>query len=169
MRANTNIPILEWISLADPSQLTNSDRVNLQGAATAYAKKAGMTLGDDGTLSGTALQAETVRKWLNQERTNANGRFVDALKDSLDDDVGQAAGGPIYDQARQLWRLRQQTLGDPKGILAACHSLASATRRGVCAGRAAASRNGVAVRRRRLGAHERTKPTDMAKPSDSLL
>jgi hypothetical protein len=67
-------------------------------------------------MSGTALQAETVRKWLNQERTNANGRFVDALKDSLDNDVGKSAGGPIYDEARKLWQQRQNTLADPKGI-----------------------------------------------------
>lgn len=103
-------------TLGDASQLTNPDRVALQGATNAFAQKAGMTLGQDGSLSGTALQAETVRKWLNQERTNANGRYVDALKDSLDDDVGKSAGGPIYDQARKLWQLRQQTLGDPKGI-----------------------------------------------------
>jgi hypothetical protein len=103
-------------TLSDQSQWTNQDRVMLKDAALSYAKKAGMNIGEDGAISGTALQAETVRKYLNSERTNSNGRFVDALKDSLDDDVGKAAGGPIYDQARSLWRLRQQTINDPKGI-----------------------------------------------------
>lgn len=103
-------------TLADPSLMTQPDRVLLRDAASSFAQKTGMTAADDGSFSGTALQAETVRKWLNQQRTNSNGGYVDALKDSMDDDVGQSAGGPIYDQARALWRLRQQTLGDPKGI-----------------------------------------------------
>lgn len=105
-------------ALKDQSFWTNSDRVHLKDAAISYAKKAGMQVGEDGSINGTALQAETVRKWLNQERTHANGTFVDALKESLDGDVGKAAGGPIYDQARALWSLRQRTLADPKGISA---------------------------------------------------
>jgi hypothetical protein len=103
-------------TLADQSQWTNQDRVMLKDAALSYAKKAGMQVGEDGSISGTALQAETVRKYLNSERTHQNGKFVDALKSSLDDDVGKAAGGPIYDQARALWKLRQETINDPKGI-----------------------------------------------------
>ena len=103
-------------TLGDDSMITNQDRVYLKSAVQSFAKKAEMTVGDDGTLSGTALQAETVRKWLNSERTNANGKFADALKQSLDNDVTGAAGGPIYDKARAMWRLRQQTIDDPKGI-----------------------------------------------------
>lgn len=103
-------------TLKDPSQMTQPDRVLLRDATTSFAKKSGMTVGEDGSISGTALQAETVRKWLNKQRTNSNGGYVDDLKGAMDEDVGRAAGGPIYDQARALWRLRQQTLGDPKGI-----------------------------------------------------
>jgi hypothetical protein len=103
-------------TVRDPSYATNPDRVLMKDAVLSFAKKAGMQIGEDGSITGTALQSETVRKWLNQERTNSNGGFVDAMKDSMDDDVAASAGGPIHDQARALWTLRQQTLADPKGI-----------------------------------------------------
>lgn len=107
-------------ALQDPSNWTQPSHVLLKDATTSFAQKAGMTLGDDGSFSGTALQAETVRKYLNnaakKDPTGALQGYVDTLKESLDDDVGKAAGGPIYDQSRQLWALRQKTIADPKGI-----------------------------------------------------
>ncbi len=101
--------------LADDSELTNSDRVHLRGAVNAYAKKLGI-LGEDGALSGNAQQAETIRKFLGENWSPANGKLVAKLKDALDEDVMAAAGGDLYGQARQMWALRKQTLDNPSGI-----------------------------------------------------
>ena len=107
-------------ALADPSNLTQPSHVLMQSAASSFAKKAGMTIGEDGAISGTALQAETVRKWMGQKAkqdpTGSLQGYANTLKDAMDDDVGKSAGGPVYDQARQLWALRQRTIADPKGI-----------------------------------------------------
>jgi hypothetical protein len=101
--------------LADDSEMTNSDRVHLRSAVNAYAKKLGI-LGDDGNLAGNAQQAETIRKFLGENWSPANGKFVAKLKDALDEDVMSAAGGDLYGQARQMWALRKQTLDNPNGI-----------------------------------------------------
>lgn len=101
--------------LADDSEMTNSDRVHLRGAINAYAKKLGI-LGDEGALQGNAQQAETIRKFLGENWSPANGKFVAKLKDALDEDVMSAAGGDLYGQARQMWALRKQTLDNPNGI-----------------------------------------------------
>ena len=107
-------------ALQDPSHWTQPSHVLLKDAASSFAKKTGMTIGEDGSLNGTALQAETVRKYLNsaakKDTTGSLQSYADTLKGALDDDVGKSAGGPIYDQARQLWALRQRTIADPKGI-----------------------------------------------------
>jgi len=101
--------------LADDSEMTNSDRVHLRSAVNAYAKKLGI-LGDQGALQGNAQQAETIRKFLGENWSPANGKFVAKLKDALDEDVMSAAGGDLYGQARQMWALRKQTLDNPNGI-----------------------------------------------------
>lgn len=101
--------------LADDSEMTNSDRVHLRSAVNAYAKKLGIA-GEDGALSGNAQQAETIRKFLGENWSPANGKFVAKLKDALDEDVMSAAGGDLYGQARQMWALRKQTLDNPNGI-----------------------------------------------------
>jgi hypothetical protein len=101
--------------LADDSEMTNSDRVHLRGAVNAYAKKLDI-LGDEGALQGNAQQAETIRKFLGENWSPANGKFVAKLKDALDEDVMSAAGGDLYGQARQMWALRKQTLDNPNGI-----------------------------------------------------
>lgn len=101
--------------LADDSEMTNSDRVHLRSAVNAYAKKLGIA-GEDGGLAGNAQQAETLRKFLGENWSPANGKFVGKLKDALDEDVMSAAGGDLYGQARQMWALRKQTLDNPNGI-----------------------------------------------------
>jgi hypothetical protein len=102
-------------TLNDDSLLTNQDRVLLKPAITAYMKKLGM-VDENGNFSGSALQAETVRKFLNDSWSPQNSKFVGALKDSLDDDVTSSAGKDIYQQARAIRTLRARTLDDPKGI-----------------------------------------------------
>lgn len=101
--------------LGDASELTNSDRVHLQGAVNAYLKKLGM-VGEDGSISGNAQAAETVRKYLNEQWSPQNSKWVGKLKDALDDDVTKSAGEDIYAQARQVRALRGATLDDPNGI-----------------------------------------------------
>lgn len=101
--------------LGDDSNLTNADRVQLKIAINSYLKKLKMT-GDDGTIAGNGLQAETVRKYLNENWSPNNSKFVGKLKDALDEDVTAAAGEDIYKQARAIRTLRARTLDDPDGI-----------------------------------------------------
>lgn len=101
-------------TLADDSMLTNSDRVHLRAGVQAYLKKLGME-GENGA-AGTVAQAETVRKYLNENWSPQNSKFVGALKDALDNDVTKAAGEDIYKQARAMRSMRAVTLDDPKGI-----------------------------------------------------
>lgn len=101
--------------LSDDSMLTNSDRVHLRDGLNSYVGKLGIS-GDDGTISGNAQQAETIRKYLNENWTPANSRYVGALKDALDDDVTKAAGDDVYAQARAMRSLRGRTLDNPNGI-----------------------------------------------------
>jgi hypothetical protein len=101
--------------LNDSSELTNSDRVHLQSAVNAYIKKLGMA-GEDGSIAGSAKQAETIRKYLNEQWSPANSKLVGKLKDALDEDVTATAGDDIYAEARKIRTLRGQTLDNPNGI-----------------------------------------------------
>jgi hypothetical protein len=101
--------------LGDDSQLTNSDRINLQTAASAYARRLGI-MSDDGSVFANAQQAETMRKYLNENWSPQNSGFVGKLKDALDDDVTQAAGEDVYAQARSMRAQRAATLDNPNGI-----------------------------------------------------
>ena len=101
--------------LGDDSQMTNSDRVQLRTALNSYLGKLKM-VGDDGTVSGNPMQAETVRKYLNENWSPQNSKLVGKMKDALDDDVTQAAGSDIYAQARSMRTLKGNTLDNPNGI-----------------------------------------------------
>jgi hypothetical protein len=101
--------------LNDASERTNSDRVLLPDAVTAYAKKLGM-LQEDGSFSGTAQQAETLRKYLNEKWSPQNSGLIGKLKDALDDEVMVHAGADIYGEARALRTQRANTLDNPNGI-----------------------------------------------------
>lgn len=101
--------------LADDSEMTSPDFVQFRQAVQSFAKKNGM-LQEDGSLAGTALQAETLRKWLNQKRSYSNSPYVDGLKESLDNDVMSSAGQDLYTEARSLWRQKKDTLDNPNGI-----------------------------------------------------
>jgi hypothetical protein len=72
--------------------------------------------GEDGSIAGSAMQAETIRKYLNEQWSPQNSKFVGKLKDALDEDVTKAAGEEIYSQARAVRSLRARTLDDPNGI-----------------------------------------------------
>lgn len=101
--------------LGDDSEMTNSDRINLRTALGSYLNKLKMT-DESGNIQGTVQNAETVRKYLNENWSPANSKFVGKLKDALDDDVTKSAGDDVYAQARQMRTLRGATLDDPNGI-----------------------------------------------------
>jgi len=101
--------------LSDDSMLTNSDRVHLRDGLNSYVKKLRIG-GEDGSIAGSAQQAETIRKYLNENWSPANSKFVGALKDALDEDVTKAAGDDVYAEARRMRTLRGQTLDNPNGI-----------------------------------------------------
>jgi len=102
-------------ALRDKSLQYNSDTVHLSPAIEAYAKKIGM-VAEDGSISGTVKQAEMLRKELNKRWSKQNSGLVEALKDSIDQDVFSAAGADIYGKAREVFTLKKQTLENPNGI-----------------------------------------------------
>lgn len=101
--------------LADASNLTNSDRVGLKSGLSAYLNKLGV-VDDNGNVTASVQQAETIRKYLNENWSPQNSRFVGKLKDAIDDDVTQAAGDDVYKQARAVVQLQKNTMENPKGI-----------------------------------------------------
>jgi hypothetical protein len=101
--------------LNDDSMLTNSDRVSLRPAVNAYLKKLGV-VDENGNVTASVQQAETIRKYLNENWSPQNSGFVKALKNSLDEDVTGAAGQDIYKSARALNTERANTIDNPKGI-----------------------------------------------------
>jgi hypothetical protein len=101
--------------LGDDSEMTNSDRVQLRSAISAYAKKLGI-MGEDGKVFSNGQQAETMRKYLSEQWSPQNGKWVAKLKDALDEDVAASAGEDVYGEARKLWQVRKQTLDNPNGI-----------------------------------------------------
>jgi hypothetical protein len=105
--------------LSDDSELTNSDRVHLVNGVNSYLKNLNMAkdpASTTSTIGGDVAQAETVRKYLNENWSPQNSKLVGKLKDALDDDVTQSAGSDVYAQARQMRTLRGATLDDPNGI-----------------------------------------------------
>lgn len=102
-------------ALGDDSMLTNSDRVHLQSGVNAYARKLGI-MDDQGNVFANAQQAETLRKYLNENWSPQNSGMVGKLKDALDDDVTSAAGEDVYAQARAMRAQRAATLDNPNGI-----------------------------------------------------
>jgi hypothetical protein len=101
--------------LKDDSLMTNQDRVGLRGGLNAYLKKLGV-VDDNGNITASVQQAETIRKYLNDEWSPQNSKLVTKLKDALDEDVTKAAGSDIYQQARALRAEKGATLDNPKGI-----------------------------------------------------
>lgn len=101
--------------LGDDSLMTNQDRVGLRGGLNAYLRKLGV-VDDNGNVTASVSQAETIRKYLNDEWSPQNSKLVGKLKDALDDDVTKDAGSDIYEQARALRAERGATLDNPKGI-----------------------------------------------------
>jgi hypothetical protein len=101
--------------LKDDSEMTNSDRVNLRTGLNAYLNKLKLVQ-VDGSVAANPEQAETVRKYLNEQWSPQNSKYVGKLKDAIDDDVTKAAGTDIYGKAREMRTLRGRTLDDPDGI-----------------------------------------------------
>ena len=66
--------------------------------------------------AGNVNQAETVRKYLNQNWSPQDRKLVGKLKNALDDDVTQSAGEDVYAQARAMRTQRGNTLDNPNGI-----------------------------------------------------
>lgn len=101
--------------LGDDSLATNSDRVQLRQAIGAYAKKLGI-LDEQGNVFANGQQAETMRKYLNENWSPATSGLIGKLKDALDDDVMSAAGEDVYSAARQMRAQKAQALENPNGI-----------------------------------------------------
>lgn len=103
--------------LKDKSVLTNSDRVHLIKSLKAYLEDLGM-MGKNGVVSGNAKQAETVRKYLNENWSPSNGKLVSRIKNIIDDQVMKSAGEDLYGESRKMWQDKKNTIDNPKGIAA---------------------------------------------------
>jgi len=101
--------------LGDDSLMTNQDRLGLRSGLNAYLKKL-KVVDENGNVTASIQQAETIRKYLNDEWSPQNSKLVSKLKNALDDDVTKDAGSDIYQSARQLRTERGATLDNPKGI-----------------------------------------------------
>lgn len=101
--------------LNDDSLMTNQDRVGLRSGLNAYLKKLGV-VDNDGNITASAQQAETVRKYLNDEWSPQNSKLAGKLKAALDADVTEAAGSDIYQSARALVQKQKDTLENPSGL-----------------------------------------------------
>jgi hypothetical protein len=103
-------------SLGDQSLITQPSHPLLQNAVRAKAQQIGMSVAEDGAISGTAKQAEVLRKFLNTQGKGSNASVANALKESLDNDVMSSGGQDLYTQARALWQQKKATLDNPDGI-----------------------------------------------------
>jgi hypothetical protein len=101
--------------LGDESHLTNSDRIGLKNGLTARLKQLNM-LGEDGSIRGTAAQAETVRKYINENWSPQNSGFAGKLKTGIDNSVVKAAGEDIYKDSRATVEQQKNTLENPAGL-----------------------------------------------------
>jgi hypothetical protein len=101
--------------LNDDSNITNSDRMHLRDGLNSYVKKLKLVDGE-GNVSGDVAQAETIRKYLGENWSPQNARYVGKLKDALDDDVTKAAGSDVYQTARAVRAERANLLDNPKGV-----------------------------------------------------
>jgi hypothetical protein len=101
--------------LGDDSEMTNADRVHLRSAVQSFAKQLNI-IADDGKVFSNGQQAETLRKYLGDNWSPANGKWVGKLKDALDKDILSSAGEDVYKPARELWKLKKNTLDNPNGI-----------------------------------------------------
>ena len=103
--------------LKDKSVLTNADRVHLVKALKSNLNDIGM-IDEKGIVSGNVKQAETVRKYLNENWSPANGKLVSRIKNVIDDQVMKSAGEDLYGMSRKMWQDKKNTIDNPKGIAA---------------------------------------------------
>ena len=64
----------------------------------------------------TVKNTEQFRKWLNTIWNKDNSSLLGKVKEQIDDSVLKHAGEDTYKQGRDLWKLKKETLEDPKGI-----------------------------------------------------
>lgn len=76
----------------------------------------GMLDADGNPAPATVQQAEQLKQYLNNQWQPRTARLIRGMKDAIDDDVTQAAGEDIYQQARQMRAQRAATLDNPNGI-----------------------------------------------------
>ena len=64
----------------------------------------------------TVKNTEEFRKWLNTIWNKDNSALLGKVKEQIDNSVLKHAGEDTYKQGRDLWKLKKETLEDPKGI-----------------------------------------------------
>jgi len=99
-----------------PEFIGTTEGQQLLRGASAYLRQAGV-MDDAGTLgSATVQQAERFKQYLNNQWSPRTSRLIRTMKDAIDDDVTQSAGGDVYQEARQTRALRAHLLDDPQGV-----------------------------------------------------
>lgn len=97
------------------SNVTTTQDAILKRSVRAYADEIGM-LKPDGSISGSVLDAEKLRKHLNASYTYENSGINIKLKNAIDNDTFTPEDGLIYKDARALREYRANTLDNPEGI-----------------------------------------------------
>ena len=99
-----------------PSFVGTTDGQQLLRGVNAYMRQAGI-VDDAGSFSGaTVQQAERLKQYLNDQWSPRTSKLIRGIKDAIDDDVTQSAGGDVYKNARALRATRAAVLDNPNGI-----------------------------------------------------
>jgi hypothetical protein len=99
-----------------PEFIGTTEGQQLLRGANAYLRQAGV-MDDAGTVgNATVQQAELFKQYLNNQWSPRTARLIRGMKDAIDDDVTQSAGGDVYGQARAARAQRANLLDNPTGI-----------------------------------------------------
>lgn len=107
-------------ALSDEVTLQLGDNEKLAKAASAKLKQLGMMDKDGNMLPSNGFKAEQFRKWLNEDGVwdRSNSKMHSSLKNAVDADVVSTLdpNTSVYQDARNLFGLKKDTLENPNGI-----------------------------------------------------
>ena len=100
----------------DDAFMGKAENGSLRTGIQAYMKRMNISNPDGSMNPVTAQQAEGLRQYINSQWSPETSGLAGKIKGAIDGDVFSAAGGDIYQQARQMAALKKATLDNPSGI-----------------------------------------------------
>lgn len=64
----------------------------------------------------TVANAEELRQFINKRWKNNNASTLEPIKESIDNAVTQSAGEDVFATSREMWKLKKDTIDNPKGM-----------------------------------------------------